>query len=108
MTKGGKVRTAEEYLKMYQYSYEFWLDEERAVKKIAGLFLQETGMEIGKVPGLVPNMPVKEVREILRKQSEKWRKFAELSGVVRADGYELLLQRRHPEFYSVLTKGVFA
>lgn len=98
------MRTAEEYSKMYEYS----LNKEEALRKIAGLFLLETGIEIGKIPGLVPNLPVGEVREVLLQQSEKWRRFAELSKVVRPEGYEILLQHRHPEFYSVLTKGVFA
>lgn len=97
------MRTAEEYLEIYNNSE----DKDTAIGRICGAFLQETGFEIKRIPVQYPHVPVEKIREVLVRQNEKWRKFAELVKIVRPEGYEILLQRKAPEFFSVLNGGVF-
>ena len=92
--------TAEEYNGIYRNSYR----KEEAIRKICMLFLQETGLELGKIP--VPSdVPVQKIREVLMRQNEKWQKFAALCDMVRPDDYEILLQREASGLYSVLKDG---
>ncbi|OGY99395.1 MAG: hypothetical protein A2945_00880 [Candidatus Liptonbacteria bacterium RIFCSPLOWO2_01_FULL_52_25] len=97
--------TAEWYVQIYQNSQ----DKMEAIKKISGEFLRQTVAEITKIPNLDQfPPPIEEMRNVLRKQDNEWRKFAESTGAVISDGYEILLQRsKISKLYSVLKRGVF-
>ena len=101
------MRTAEEYAEIYNNSE----DKRKAIGRIGAMFLQETSREISQAitstgAAITEEVPVEITRAILREQNEKWRRFAKLVGVVRPEGFEILLQRESPMLFSILTKGV--
>jgi hypothetical protein len=98
------MRTAEEYSTIYKLSR----DKMEAIGKIATMFLEETQCGILNIRGsYIPDSDPR-IQSVLIQQDEKWRRFAELiGGIVKADGYEILLQARTPGFYSLLKSGVF-
>ncbi len=97
------MRTAEEYREIYENSE----NKMAAIGKIGSMFLRETALEAEKIPGYPNVQQPEKIRMVLVRQNEKWQKFAELIvNVVRPDGYEILLQMKASDLFSLLKDGV--